>query len=37
MIYRAKQEDTLLSEAFGEQFEAYRKKTGMLIYTGRRK
>lgn len=31
MYVRAKKEDALLEEAFGEKFEAYRRRTGMLL------
>ena len=31
MYVRAKKEDALLAEAFGQQFDAYRRRTGMLF------
>lgn len=31
MYVRARKEDALLEEAFGEQFDAYRRRTGMLF------
>jgi len=31
MYVRARKEDALLEQAFGEQFDAYRRRTGMLL------
>jgi protein-S-isoprenylcysteine O-methyltransferase Ste14 len=37
MILRAKKEEALLSDAFGVEHEAYRKRTGMLLPRARRR